>query len=106
MLFPRKVLLASIAALLASGAQAESLRDIYELALENDATLKAQQAQYAQYYSQQAAQGGQAYGQYAGGMVPIGDGHAAPVAGAAQDGQAYGASQHYGQPMAPPPAPQ
>ncbi len=28
------------------GAQAESLRDIYELALENDATLKSQQAQY------------------------------------------------------------
>ena len=50
MQFPRKVLLASIAALMAtglvSGAQAESLRDIYELALENDATLKAQQAQY------------------------------------------------------------
>ncbi|MEE4280048.1 MAG: TolC family outer membrane protein [Halieaceae bacterium] len=31
---------------LGSAAQAESLRDIYELALENDATLKAQQAQY------------------------------------------------------------
>lgn len=46
MQFPRKLLLASIAALLATGAQAESLRDIYELALENDATLKAQQAQY------------------------------------------------------------
>ena len=43
----------TVAALLASGfllgsalAQAESLRDIYELALENDAQLKAEQAQY------------------------------------------------------------
>ncbi|MEM6775641.1 MAG: TolC family protein, partial [Pseudomonadota bacterium] len=31
---------------LGTSVQAESLRDIYELALENDATLKAQQAQY------------------------------------------------------------
>ena len=42
-----------VAALFASGlllgsalTQAESLRDIYELALENDAQLKAEQAQY------------------------------------------------------------
>jgi outer membrane protein len=46
MRFPRALLAASITALLCSAAQAESLRDIYELALENDATLKAQQAQY------------------------------------------------------------
>ena len=46
MRFHGKVLAASIAALLSVGSQAESLRDIYELALENDATLKAQQAQY------------------------------------------------------------
>ncbi|MDP5054368.1 MAG: TolC family protein, partial [Congregibacter sp.] len=47
---PGKVVLASLsivlAATLANTANAESLRDIYELALENDATLKAQQAQY------------------------------------------------------------
>lgn len=49
-----KVLLAStrlsitltLAGVIASAAHAESLRDIYELALENDATLRAQQAQY------------------------------------------------------------
>jgi outer membrane protein len=46
MQFPGKVLLASLTAFVAVGVQAESLRDIYELALENDATLKAQQAQY------------------------------------------------------------
>jgi outer membrane protein len=46
MKFPRALLAASLSALLCSAAQAESLRDIYELALENDATLKAQQAQY------------------------------------------------------------
>ncbi|WP_439101718.1 TolC family outer membrane protein [Congregibacter sp.] len=47
---PGKVFLASLtlaATVVASAsANAESLRDIYELALENDATLKAQQAQY------------------------------------------------------------
>ncbi len=43
---PGKVLLASLTAFIAAGAQAESLRDIYELALENDATLKSQEAQY------------------------------------------------------------
>lgn len=50
MLFSGKALLASVtlgvSVCLATGAQAESLRDIYELALENDATLKAQQALY------------------------------------------------------------
>ncbi|MEO0437040.1 MAG: TolC family outer membrane protein [Pseudomonadota bacterium] len=39
-------LLAAALALQTSIATAESLRDIYELALENDATLKAQEAQY------------------------------------------------------------
>ena len=46
MQFSRKVLAASLAVCLSAGAQAESLRDIYELALENDATLKSQQALY------------------------------------------------------------
>ncbi|GAB5412508.1 MAG: efflux transporter outer membrane subunit OpmH [Congregibacter sp.] len=50
MQFFGKVLLASlpltISLSIVSTAQAESLRDIYELALENDATLKAQEAQY------------------------------------------------------------
>jgi outer membrane protein len=46
MRFPRALLATAIAVSLSSGSQAESLRDIYELALENDATLKAQQAQY------------------------------------------------------------
>ncbi|MFT7288506.1 MAG: outer membrane protein [Halieaceae bacterium] len=36
----------SAATLFSAGTQAESLRDIYELSLENDATLKAQQARY------------------------------------------------------------
>lgn len=41
------VIAAPLAMVTASGSvQAESLRDIYELALENDATLKAQQARY------------------------------------------------------------
>ena len=62
----------------------------------------AQQAQYAQYYSQQAAMGGQE-GQYAGGMMPIGgtmmaQGQTMPVAGAGQDGQAYGAQYQQMQP--------
>lgn len=49
MQFPGKRLAATalITVLTTAGsAQAESLRDIYELALENDATLKAQEAQY------------------------------------------------------------
>lgn len=46
MRFPRALLAAAIATSLSCASQAESLRDIYELALENDATLKAQQAQY------------------------------------------------------------
>lgn len=46
MRFPATLLAASVSTLLSLGAQAESLRDIYELALENDATLKAQQARY------------------------------------------------------------
>lgn len=46
MRFHGKVLVACIVALVSVSGHAESLRDIYELALENDATLKAQQAQY------------------------------------------------------------
>jgi len=46
MRFPRALLAASLTTLFTGAVQAESLRDIYELALENDATLKAQQAQY------------------------------------------------------------
>jgi len=50
MQFPGRAFLASLtlaaSAVAAASASAESLRDIYELALENDATLKAQQAQY------------------------------------------------------------
>ncbi len=42
----RALIAASLTTFLGTAAQAESLRDIYELALENDATLKAQQAQY------------------------------------------------------------
>jgi outer membrane protein len=42
----RLTLLALALSLGAAGAQAESLRDIYELALANDAQLKAEQAQY------------------------------------------------------------
>jgi len=44
--FPGKLSLAALSIAIASAVQAESLRDIYELALENDATLKAQEAQY------------------------------------------------------------
>ncbi len=45
---PRKLALAAALALLplSYSAQSETLRDIYELALENDAQLKAQAAQY------------------------------------------------------------
>jgi outer membrane protein len=51
---PRNVLAAALTAILtpaltvtfAADAEAESLRDIYELALENDATLRAQEARY------------------------------------------------------------
>jgi outer membrane protein len=46
MQFPGKLSLAVLSLAVASAVQAESLRDIYELALENDATLKAQEAQY------------------------------------------------------------
>lgn len=46
MQFTGKLWLAAIMALAAGSAQAASLRDIYELALENDAQLKAQEAQY------------------------------------------------------------
>ena len=52
MRFARALIAASVTTALAGAvvpsedAHAESLRDIYELALENDATLKAQQAQY------------------------------------------------------------
>lgn len=42
----RHAILLAIAAASFSASAAESLRDIYELALENDATLKAQEAQY------------------------------------------------------------
>ena len=44
--FPGKLSLAALSLAVASAVQAESLRDIYELALENDATLRAQEAQY------------------------------------------------------------
>ena len=46
MQFPGKLCLAALALAVASTTQAESLRDIYELALENDATLKSQEAEY------------------------------------------------------------
>src|SRR5210317_1852996 len=46
MQFSGKRCLAALVLMSAGAAHAESLRDIYELALENDATLKAQQAQY------------------------------------------------------------
>ncbi len=46
MQFSGKRCLAALVLVTAGAAQAESLRDIYELALENDATLKAQEARY------------------------------------------------------------
>ena len=46
MQFSGKRCLAALILVTAGTAQAESLRDIYELALENDATLKAQEARY------------------------------------------------------------
>jgi outer membrane protein len=46
MQFPGKLWLAATLVCAATSAQAESLSDIYELALENDAQLKAQEAQY------------------------------------------------------------
>ena len=46
MKFPAPVLIGSMALLVSAMSGADTLTDIYELALENDAQLKAQQAQY------------------------------------------------------------